>query len=273
MFSRESRHRSLQRLFWSSPGRFVIRAVERLSRPWNYVVMNRSLNSDVNGELWLASLLPSNALVLDVGFNQGEFSTMVVRGRRDARAIGFDPARSMLHRYQANYEFKSQVELVSAAVSNAAGSCLFTDSADGVSHIVSKAPLHSGNQTSTYEVPQITLDTFAEERGIHCIDFLKVDAEGYDLHVLEGATRLLDAERITMFMFEFNAPWITTRRFLQEAAEFFDAKPYRLFRLFNGFLAPFRYSHHAERHDLGCNYVGVSNERLAKGHLTIRPFP
>ena len=76
-----------------------------------------------------------------------------------------------------------------------------------------------------------------------------------------------------MFMFEFNDPWIITRRFLQEAAAFLESKPYRLFRLFNGFLSPFCYSHHAERHDLGCNYIGVSNERLAMGDMPIRPFP
>ena len=272
MFSREMRHRSLQKIFWSRPGRLIVRAVERLSRPWNYVVMNRSLNSAVNGEEWLVTLLPSNAMVLDVGFNIGEFSATVVRNRPHARAIGFDPARSMLLRYQANYAFKSQVELVPAAVSNSTGSCTFTDTADGVSHIVSQATANDGGE-DRYEVPQITLDAFTRERGIESVDFMKVDAEGYDLHVLEGASRLLTSAQIAMFMFEFNDPWIFTRRFLQEAAAFLEDKPYRLFRLFNGFLAPFHYSHHAERHDLGCTSVGVSHDRLAKGDIPIRPFP
>jgi len=272
MFSRETRHRALQRIFWSQPGRLVVRVVEWLSRRWNYVVMNRSLNSEVNGEEWLVTLLPANAMVLDVGFNRGDFSATVVRNRPHARAIGFDPARSMLLRFQANYAFKSQVELVPAAVSNASGSCTFIDTADGVSHIVSQATA-TANGEERYDVPQITLDDFTRDRGIDSVDFLKVDAEGYDLHVLEGASRLLSSSQIAMFMFEFNDPWIITRRFLQEAAAFLESKPYRLFRLFNGFLSPFCYSHHAERHDLGCNYIGVSNERLAKGDMPIRPFP
>jgi FkbM family methyltransferase len=234
--------------------------------------MNRSLNSAVNGEEWLVTLLPSDAMVLDVGFNMGDFSATVVRTRPQARSIGFDPARSMLQHYQATYDFKSQVELVAAAVSNSSGICTFTDTADGVSHIVSPATANARGEVR-YDVPQITLDAFTEERGIESVDFLKVDAEGYDLHVLEGASRLLDSAKIAMFMFEFNDPWILTRRFLQEAAGFLEDKPYRLFRLFNGFLVPFHYSHHAERHDLGCNYVGVSRNRLASGDIPIRSFP
>ncbi len=89
-----------------------------------------------------------------------------------------------------------------------------------------------------YDVPQITLDDFTRDRGIDSVDFLKVDAEGHDLHVLEGASRLLSSSQIAMFMFEFNDPWIVARRFLQEAAAFLESKPYRLFRLFNGFFVP-----------------------------------
>ena len=49
--------------------------------------------------------------------------------------------------------------------------------------------------------------------------------------------------------------------------------PYTLFRLLNGFLAPFRYRHRAERHDLGCIYIEVSDSRLERGGIPVREFP
>lgn len=273
MLSRETRHLIAQRVFWSPPGRALVRLVEPLSVRWSAVIMNRSLNMEVNGERWIASLLPADAVVLDVGFNRGDFSTMVITGRPQARCIGFDPARSMRRRYDAEFARKDQVELVSAAVSNTLGECVFTDSADGVSHVVTAAASTQAQPNSSYTVPQITLDSFVTQRGISRIDFIKIDVEGFDLHVLEGAARLLSEEQPSMFMFEYNAPWIATRRFLQEAVTFLSDKPYSLFRLFNGFLVPFHYSHKDERHDLGCNFVGVSHKRLATRELPIRSFP
>lgn len=273
MLSRETRHRIAQCVFWSPPGRVLVRLADKLSVRWTAVVLNRSLNMEVNGERWLASLLPADAVVLDVGFNRGDFSTMVIQGRPRARCIGFDPALSMRRHYDTAYGHKDQVELVAAAVSNVEGECLFMDSADGVSHVVATADTTLPGSASRYTVPQITLDSFVNRRGLRAVDFIKIDAEGFDLHVLEGAAGLLAEERAAMFMFEYNEPWIGTRRFLQEAAAFMADKPYSLFRLFNGFLMPFHYSHKDERHDLGCNYVGVSRRRLALGDLPIRRFP
>lgn len=273
MLSRETRHRIAQWVFWSPPGRACVRLIERFSVRWSAVIMNRSLNMEVNGERWIASLLPADAIVLDVGFNRGDFSTMVITGRPQARCFGFDPAQSMRRHYDTEYPHKNQVELVSAAVSNTIGDCLFADSANGVSHVIAASERTSGTPESCSIVPQITLDAFVEQRGIQRIDFIKIDAEGFDLHVLEGAAGLLAEQRSAMFMFEYNEPWIGTRRFLQEAVSFLADKPYSLFRLFNGFLVPFQYSHRDERHDLGCNYVGVSHKRLMRGDLPARCFP
>jgi FkbM family methyltransferase len=273
MLSRNTRHRLAQRVLWSAPGRFFVRVIDKAIVRWEAVVMNRSLNMDVNGESWLASQLPADCLVLDVGFNRGDFSALVVQGRPRARCIGFDPARSMRRHYEASYAHRDRVELVSAAVSNTAGECVFIDSDDGMSHVLSSGGDSTPPVQGSYTVPQMTLDAFTAQRSIDKVDFLKIDVEGYDLHVLEGANRLLTEERVAMFMFEYNAPWIDSRRFLREAVDFLADKPYALFRLFNGFLVPFVYSHRAERHDLGCNYVGVATKRLAESNLPIRHFP
>ncbi len=47
-----------------------------------------------------------------------------------------------------------------------------------------------------------TLDLFARENDLQHIDLLKVDAEGHDLAVLEGAEQLLAAGRVTAVLVE-----------------------------------------------------------------------
>jgi hypothetical protein len=120
----------------------------------------------------------------------------------------------------------------------------------------SLAPGRSEHAAS-YPVPVSTLDIYTQQHGIDHIDLVKIDAEGFDLNVLEGASRLLDEQKIDIFLFEYA-----------------DAsKPYRFYRLFNGFLSPFTYNITAERFDLGCMFVGVSLQRLQKTHLPERKFP
>jgi FkbM family methyltransferase len=267
--SREARHRALQRVFWSRLGLPFVRAYTAFSRRWEYVVMNRSLLPECNGEYWLLSLLPPAPLVLDVGLNVGEFTREALRQRPRARVVGFEPARSMQRECATSLGTESRLELLPMAVSNERAVMEFHDSADGSSTLL------GGRQTvgETYWVETVTLDDFADERGYTKIHLVKIDVEGYDLHVLEGARRLLARQAIEIFSFEYNEPWINSRRFLKDACDYLADTPYVLFRLFNGFLAPFRYTHRAERHDLGRIYVGVSRRRLDCGDIPVREFP
>jgi hypothetical protein len=52
-----------------------------------------------------------------------------------------------------------------------------------------------------------TVDAEIEHLGWQSVDYLKIDAEGYDFHVLRGATRLLAAKRIVLGQFEYGDAW------------------------------------------------------------------
>jgi FkbM family methyltransferase len=266
---RRIRHRALQSVLWSRLGLPAVRAYLAFSRRWEHVVMNRSLLGESNGEYWLLSLLPPVPFILDVGFNRGDFSREALKARPRARIVGFDPAESMQQAFAGAFAHEPRVELLPFAVGNAQGEPEFHDSRDGSSSLVGAALPGA----DTYRVTMVTLDELASHRRWPRIDLLKIDVEGYDLHVLEGAERLLASQAIDIFTFEYNAPWIAARRFLRDAWTYLEGKPYRLFRLFNGFLSPFKYSHRAERHDLGCVYVGVATKRLDEGNIPTRVFP
>lgn len=266
---RRTRHRVLQTVLWSRFGLPAVRAYLGFSRRWDYVVMNRSLLGECNGEHWLFSLLSLEPFIVDVGFNLGDFSREALKRRPHARIVGFEPAVSMQRAFATGFADEPRVELLPFAVGNAPGEAEFHDSRDGNSSLVGEAPPGA----DAYRVQMVTLDEVADQRGWPRIDLLKIDAEGYDAHVLEGAERLLITQAIDIFTFEYNAPWIESRRFLKDVWTYLEGKPYRLFRLFNGFLSPFQYTHRAERHDLGCVYVGVAMKRLDEGNIPTRVFP
>lgn len=52
---------------------------------------------------------------------------------------------------------------------------------------------------SVVEVCVDTVDNFCGRNGIESISLPKIDAQGYDLHVLRGVRRMLDDRRIKLF--------------------------------------------------------------------------
>jgi hypothetical protein len=65
-------------------------------------------------------------------------------------------------------------------------------------------PTRHGLAASVEEVPVTTVDRYCEENGIARVDLLKVDAEGFDLAVVQGAGRMLGEAAIRLVLTEFN---------------------------------------------------------------------
>jgi hypothetical protein len=53
----------------------------------------------------------------------------------------------------------------------------------------------------------MTIDEQLDRLEVEHVDLLKIDAEGFDLHVLRGARASLSAGRIDAVQFEYNTPW------------------------------------------------------------------
>src|SRR6185503_14354274 len=59
-------------------------------------------------------------------------------------------------------------------------------------------------QTQSHESIQVlTIDAFCDREEIYHIHFLKLDVEGHELSVLNGAKRMLDSGKISIIQFEF----------------------------------------------------------------------
>lgn len=66
----------------------------------------------------------------------------------------------------------------------------------------------SENFLSVRELPMTTLDTLCQSRGIHAVDFLKLDVQGAELIVLDGARDLLKTAEFVLLevsILQYNA--------------------------------------------------------------------
>jgi FkbM family methyltransferase len=105
------------------------------------------------------------------------------------------------------------------ALSNASGNAsLFKVSGNsGLNSLTKRRLDHFDVQMNDIEeIRTITLDEYVSENNINNIDLLKIDVEGHELDVLNGASGCLKDSRIRCIQFEFGGCNIDTRVFFQD---------------------------------------------------------
>ncbi len=85
--------------------------------------------------------------------------------------------------------------------------------------------------SESIEVPATTVDRFLQERAIRHVDLMKIDVEGLEMSVLEGAKDALDAGRIGMVQFEFNEMNVHSRTFFRDFSTFLQG--FDFYRILN----------------------------------------
>jgi FkbM family methyltransferase len=147
----------------------------------------------------IVSLLPRSGVFVDVGANIGLISFAIAACRPDVSIFAFEPdednAVKWLHNANLN---RGSARLEQVALGAAPGVAeIVTGSESGHSHI----PV-GGEHGSPVSVT--TLDAYVDSADLTKIDVLKVDVEGYEPFVFQGARRLLEQGRVRAIICEMN---------------------------------------------------------------------
>jgi FkbM family methyltransferase len=160
-----------------------------------------------DGELDLLRRLATRRpqVVLDVGAHRGAWSLAAAEALTDATVYAIEPAPPNLEILRERTRGAARIEVRETALGNAPGrSALAYD----VQHASMATLVPAGSTTTdeTFDVAVTTGDRLLAEEGIDVVDFLKIDAEGWDLAVLRGFRGALTEGRIRMVQFEVS-PW------------------------------------------------------------------
>jgi FkbM family methyltransferase len=139
----------------------------------------------------LPRLAPLGGTCIDVGGNFGQFSSYLSRTvGATGRVFMFEPlqynreiARRVLHRLGCD-----NVAILPFAAGGARASTSVVVDA------LNTAEAHVADRGGE-AVEMVDLDTWAHSAGVDDLDIVKIDVEGYELPVLEGARRLLTTFR------------------------------------------------------------------------------
>ena len=140
-------------------------------------------------------------IVLDVGANVGHFALLMSDVVGPENVICFEPMGAAYQRLVANFQLNNwtTANLHRAAVGVENGVIEFPDplQPDTTTSVV-----WGGANVPRTRVPVVTLDQFFAENSYTRLDCLKIDVEGYEERVFNGAAGLLRRLRPRLVMFE-----------------------------------------------------------------------
>lgn len=183
----------------------------------------------VNGEARvLRKFAPSCTVLFDVGANVGAWTDLALAHAAPAAELHcFEPMKELCDRLVSK-GYPERVHLVHSGLSD--GTEQSAELFSSGQSLYQKAWLGRECEGEPSEVvPLTTIDRYCMEQGITRIDFLKIDAEGHDLHILKGAETMLQNEAVLRIQFEYGPFNVFSRVLLRDFYRFFEDRPYRMF--------------------------------------------
>jgi FkbM family methyltransferase len=178
----------------------VRRLTKDLLHRLGYSVRSHGANSSVNAIDIVADVKvllgrPSSPLFFDVGANEGQTILEMTRDFPGATIHSFEPSPKTYRGLANQFGSRSNIKLHNLALGDQPGEFPFTVCSDWSVNDSLLNPAWS-SLTNTVTVSVATLDQFCQQQAIERIDWLKIDTQGYDLRVLQGAQSLLASGRI-----------------------------------------------------------------------------
>lgn len=189
----------------------------------------------------LVAALRADAVAVDVGANKGSYLWALSRAVPRGRVVAFEPQPALAEYLTRACQVSGlrNVTIVPSGVSKQTGTLRLAipgagDSSPGASF---ESVVAQRETCRFVDVPVCTLDTYFQSEKAR-IGALKIDVEGHELSVLQGATELLKAHR-PVIVCECEQRHLTTGT-VADVIQYVEAQNYQGYFVKNAHLHPVR---------------------------------
>jgi FkbM family methyltransferase len=175
----------------------------------------RRTSPSIDRLTYLAFVKPGQT-VIDVGANIGATSYLLSRlvGAR-GHVIALEPSTTAYRALSAAVAGSGNVTALQTALGSADGTADLTTP----EHDFAQSSLHlhedgswAGSRSFVRETVKVhSLDSLVKGLNLHRLDFIKIDAEGHEMHILSGASAAFRAFRPLVYI-EINEQWLRTTK-------------------------------------------------------------
>lgn len=186
----------------------ILAVLLRLNRWLIYIKPGDVTGFNLPYDLGLVVKSP-RAVIFDVGANMGQSIEMFLEACPGCSIYAFEPTPQCAAAIQQN-SFGAQVRLFQLALGDVEKTASFHEYEDSVFNSVLPMDKNSENRFSHVEMTRTstvnvrTVDSMVKELNLSAIDLLKIDTQGFDFHVLQGAVGALKAGIVKAVSVELN---------------------------------------------------------------------
>ena len=148
---------------------------------------------------FLLHVLREEDLFVDVGANVGAYSILACAAV-GSNGIAFEPAPSAFDRLMGNVrlnDIEDKILCLNEGVGEQPGELSFTLGLDTVNHVVAKGEFHEDSKL-------VKISTLNEKLKDASPAVIKIDVEGFETPVLDGANRVLENKHLHSLIIELN---------------------------------------------------------------------
>ena len=190
--------------------------------------------------------LYKESIIFDIGSNVGAFSLKLAKtginlGYKDFKIYAFEPNKSivdaLIKNLTLNPDISKNVEICNFALGNNNGYCSldFNENNSGGGRITEKVGA---------EIPIKKIDTYVEEEKIANVSFIKIDVEGFEPEVINGAEYTIQNHKPALFI-EMTDDWFRERNTsCNEIIEKLKSWSYEIFFETSKGLSPLNHQEH-----------------------------
>jgi FkbM family methyltransferase len=168
-----------------------------------------------------ADLLPDDGVFYDVGANAGYLSLEMTRLKPSCKlVVSFEPQARLVNNLRKSRDLNgiTNMTVIDSCVGDVVGTTFFASEAHSIHAHVKYPGDYSEGKSRGVEVAQLTLDDAVGNGNIPPPDVIKIDVEGYEYNVLEGA-RAVIARYHPHIVFELSD---ATPQFDRRPRDYFD---------------------------------------------------
>jgi FkbM family methyltransferase len=190
--------------------------------------------------------MPAGGVFLDVGANIGIYTLAMARAAGPSGSVhSFEPN-------PANFERLGR-HVLQNGLGNVCLNQVAVGSAEGHAELNTPTRENSGaasllatNMPERFEarpidVQVVSLNAYCAQRALNRVDVIKIDCQGYELHVLEGASRVLERFR-PRILIEYDVDWLVAANASgKQLCSLLDEAGYECCQMHHGRLIKFKF--------------------------------
>lgn len=180
---------------------------------------------------FIKSIIRPNDVIFDIGSNIGIYSFWFSKCINDkGRVYSFEPDTTNIERFKYAIRLNNikSIYLQQIALSNFVGKAKFSIGLDEQNGLIDES---QANNEKFKIVDTNTIDNFCVSNSIDVINYMKMDVEGAEWFVLNGAESMLRLQKIKIIQLEINNQLVKFNISVKQLVGYMNAFGYNLYRL------------------------------------------